>query len=126
MRKRESGKDDPPNGTWDQQDQPEDEAGHDYDGLGWYRTTLNVPAQFERRPIRFWCGGAINEGWVCITGEYAGYKRHNIWWYHGHQFELDVTDLIKPGQEDTIAIRVLNPSEIGGLIRHGFFWSPVE
>ena len=110
--------------TWDQQDPPEDEAGHDYDGLGWYRTTFEVPAQFKNRPIKFWCGGVINEGWVWINGKYAGTKRHKIWWYHAHEFELDVTDLIKPGQTNTIAIRVLNDSEIGGMLRRGFFWSP--
>ena len=73
---------------------------------------------------KFWCGGAINEGWVWINGRYAGIKRHSTWWHHNHAFELDVTDLIKPGQENTIAIRIRNPSEIGGLWRRGFFWSP--
>jgi hypothetical protein len=112
--------------TWDQQDPPEDEAGHDYDGIGWYRTTLEVDGEFKGRPIKFWCGGAIDEGWVWVNGRYAGHKPGSLWWYHNHAFELDVTDLIEPGRKNTIAIRVLNPSEIGGLFRRGFLWAPKE
>ncbi|HCN09579.1 MAG TPA: hypothetical protein DIT01_16745 [Lentisphaeria bacterium] len=112
--------------TWDQQDPPEDEAGHDYDGIGWYRATLKVDPKFKDRPIKFWCGGAIDEGWVWINGKYAGHKISSIWWYHNHAFELDVTDLIEPGRKNTIAIRVLNPADIGGLFRRGFFWSPKQ
>ena len=40
--------------------------------------------------------------------------------------DMDVADLIKPGQKNTIAIRVLNPADIGGLFRRGFFWSPKQ
>ncbi len=112
--------------TWDQQDPPEDEVGHDYDGIGWYRATLEVDGKFKDRPIKFWSGGAIDEGWVWINGKYAGHKTSSIWWYHNHAFELDVTDLIEPGRKNTIAIRVLNPADIGGLFRRGFFWSPKE
>jgi len=112
--------------TWDQQDEPEDDAGHDYDGIGWYRATFNVDPKFKGRPVKFWCGGTINEGWVWVNGRYAGHKAHKLWWYHPHHFELDVTDLIKPGQKNTIAIRVLNDAEIGGMFRRGFFWSPKE
>ena len=111
--------------TWDQQDPPEDQAGHDYDGLGWYRAKFDVPAKSKGRPMKFWCGGAINEGWVWINGKYAGHAPHHLWWSHNeHAFELDVTDLIKPGQKNTIAIRNHNPWDIGGLWRRGFFWSP--
>ena len=110
--------------TWDQQDEPEDRVGHDYDGLGWYRSTFHVDPKFKDRPVKFWCGGAINEGWVWVNGQLAGHKRYSIWWAHNHAFELDVSHLIKAGQENQITIRVQNPSEIGGLWRRGFFWSP--
>jgi len=109
--------------TWDQQDPPEDSAGHDYDGYGWYRGEFDIPAKFAGKPVRFWSGGVINEGWVWINGEYAGHKPHAIWWLHPHDFELDVTKLLKPGR-NTIAVRVWNNSEIGGLYRRGFFWTP--
>jgi len=40
-------------------------------------------------------------------------------------FEMDVTELVRPGK-NTIAIRVWNDTEIGGLLNRGFFWSPKE
>jgi len=109
--------------TWDAQDEPEDAVGHDYDGHGWYRTTIQIPRRYKDKPVRFYCGGAINEAWVWINGEYAGHKPHAIWWMGQNEFELDVTQLVRPGK-NTIAIRVWNDTEIGGLLNRGFFWSP--
>ena len=37
--------------TWDAQDQPEDSKGHDYDGYGWYRVTIDVPAAAVNKPL---------------------------------------------------------------------------
>lgn len=108
---------------WDQQEPFEDKAGHDYDGYGWYRGTVSLDAAFAGKPMRFWCGGLSNEGWVWVNGKYAGHKNHALWWMHPHDFELDVTALVKPGA-NTIAIRVLSDSELGGLYRRGFFYSP--
>jgi hypothetical protein len=110
--------------TWDQQDEPLDDAGHHYDGYGWYRASVEVPAKFEGREMRFWSGGAINEAWVWINGGYAGHKEHKIWWSRPQSFELDVTDRIRPGEKNVIAIRVLNDADIGGLYRRAFLWSP--
>lgn len=108
---------------WDQQDAPEDEKGHDYDGYGWYRFWVEIPSDWKNKPVHLYCGGVINEGWVWVNGEYAGHKSHKIWWMGGHDFDLDITNLIKPGK-NLITIRVLNEAEIGGLYRRGFIWSP--
>ena len=109
---------------WDQQDIPEDSAGHDYDGYGWYRFWVNIPEKWKGNLIHFYCGGAINEAWVWINGEYAGHKNHAIWWMGGHDFDLDITKYVKFGEKNLIAIRIWNNSEIGGLYRRGFLWSP--
>ena len=108
--------------TWDAQDEPEDAVGHDYDGYGWYRTAMNIPEEFKGKPMRFYVGGALNEAWVWINGEYAGHKPHSIWWAGKNEFELDVTELVRPGK-NTIAIRIWNDSEIGGLSNRSFLWS---
>lgn len=109
---------------WDQQDEPEDASGHDYDGYGWYRMEIQIPSKWKGRPIHFFCGGAINEAWVWINGQYAGHKNHAIWWMGGHDFDLDVTSLARPGEKNVVAIRIWNNAELGGLYRRGFFWSP--
>jgi len=110
--------------TWDQQDPAEDAAGHDYDGHGWYRGTVEIPAAFTGKPIHFHCGGAINEAWVWINGEYAGHRPHQLWWMGNLDFDLDVSKLIRAGEKNTITIRVYNNTDVGGLYRRGFFWSP--
>ena len=109
--------------TWDQQDEPEDAAGHDYDGYGWYRGTIEVAKSMAKKPVTFWSGGMINEGWVWINGQYVGHKPHAIWWMGPHAHEFDVTGALRPGR-NTIAIRVWNDAEIGGLLGRGFFWAP--
>lgn len=78
----------------------------------------------ENKPIHFYCGGVINEGWVWINGEYAGHKPHSIWWMGEHDFDLDITKLVRYGEKNLITIRVWNNSELGGLYRRGFIWSP--
>jgi hypothetical protein len=108
--------------TWDQQEEPLDEAGHQYDGYGWYRFTFDVPADLQGRTIRFYCGGVINEGWVWVNGQYVGHKDHKLWWGRPHDFDMDITSMVKPGEKNTLAIRVFNDAEIGGLYRRGFVW----
>ncbi len=70
------------------------------------------------------CGGAINEPWIWINGRYAHHEPHKVWWWHPHGFDIDITDFIEPGKDNTIAIRLWNKAEVGGLFRRGFFWSP--
>ncbi len=111
---------------WDQQEPLEDPQGHDYNGHAWYRGEVNLPAAAATRPVRLWCGGAINEAWVWINGQYAGHKPFKLWWGRNQEIDLEVTHLIRPGQVNTIAIRVWNEADVGGLFRRGFFWSPNE
>lgn len=112
--------------TWDQQDLPEDAAGHDYDGFGWYRATVEIPKSAVGKPLRLYLGGVINEGWVWINGNYAGHRAHNLWWAGRDALEMDVdvTGKVKAGL-NTVAIRVWNDAEIGGLHRRGFLYSPI-
>lgn len=111
--------------TWEAQDPPEDAKGHDYDGYGWYRATVKIPAKYVGKPLFFHCGGTINEGWVWINGEFAYHQPFKLWWLHPHDFDVDVTKLVKPGN-NTIAIRVWNNADIGGMYRRGFFYAPKQ
>jgi hypothetical protein len=112
--------------TWDQQDAPESPAGHDYDGHGWYRADLDVAKKWVGKPVRLHIVGAINEAWVWINGQYAGHRKHLLWWSGSHAVDLDVTGLVRPGERNTVAIRVWNDAEPGGIYRRGFLYSPVE
>lgn len=109
--------------TWDQQEEPLDAAGHDYDGYGWYRFTFDLPEKFDGRPLRLYLGGLINEGWVWVNGDYAGHKAHKLWWGGPHDLDLDITSLARPGAENSVTIRVWNDADIGGLYRRGFVYA---
>lgn len=111
--------------TWDAQDEPETEKGHDYDGYGWYRIEIDVPAAAAKKPARLQLGGVINEGWVWANGEYAGHRHRLLWWAGRKPLEMDVdlTGKLKPGK-NLITVRVRNEAEIGGLLRRGFLWAP--
>ncbi len=112
--------------TWDQQEEPLTEAGHDYDGYGWYRFTFDIPAGYEGRALSFYCGGVINEGWVWVNGQYVGHKDHKLWWGATHSFDMDITRMARVGQTNSVAIRVLNDAEIGGIYRRGFVWASTK
>ncbi len=113
--------------TWDQQDPPEDAAGHDYDGYGWYRMVVEVPKDAVSKPLTLHLGGVINEGWVWINGQYAGHRGKQLWWAGRKALEMDVdaTGKIKAGP-NLIAVRVLNQAEIGGLYGRGFIYTPAS
>jgi len=111
--------------TWDAQDKPEDSKGHDYDGYGWYRATIDIPADAVSKPAKLHLGGVLNEGWVWVNGEYVGHRDWKLWWAGRLPIEMDVnlTGKLKAGR-NLIAIRVWNSNELGGLLRRGFVWSP--
>jgi len=113
--------------TWDQQDKPEDAAGHDYDGYGWYRFTVDVPANAVNKPLKLHLGGVLNEGWVWINGNYAGHRSWKLWWEgrEGLEMDVDATGKVKAGR-NVIAVRVWNNAEIGGMLRRGFLWAPKQ
>lgn len=111
--------------TWDAQDKPEDSKGHDYDGYGWYRMVVDIPAAAVNKPLKLHLGGVINEGWVWINGQYAGHRDWKLWWQgrKGLEMDVDASGKVKVGP-NVIAIRIWNNAEIGGLFRRGFLWTP--
>ncbi|MFA6568190.1 MAG: DUF4838 domain-containing protein [Victivallales bacterium] len=111
---------------WDQQEKPLTEAGDDWDGYGWYRMKVEVPVKWKNKPMRLWLGGVINEGWVWVNGAYAGHRPHALWWTSPHELDLDISQLVKPGQTNLIVVRVYNNAESGGLYRRGFLYSPLK
>lgn len=110
--------------VWEAQDAPLDDKGHHYDGFGWYRGEIEVPKEFKGKKMSFHLGGAMNEAWVWVNGKYVGHQPHKVWWWHPHSFDMDISDMVEPGKTNTIAIRIWNKAELGGIFRRGFFWSP--
>ena len=75
-------------------------------GVGWYRTEFDVP-QFQagkRATILF--DGAMSHDNVYINGQKVGY-----WPYGYNSFHFDITKYLKPGEKNTLAVRLENLPE---------------
>ena len=91
----------------------------DFDGIAWYRRKLTLPAELAGKRIIFAFGAADENALVFIDGEEAGqYDIGSGGW--DKRFELDLTEHVKPGVEQTYAIRVIDSVGGGGL------WKPIK
>lgn len=75
-------------------------------GVGWYRTKFKLPtfANGKRASIIF--DGAMSNAHVYINGKLVGY-----WPYGYNSFHFDITDALKVGEENVMAVRLDNPAE---------------
>lgn len=75
-------------------------------GVGWYRTQFDVPqfAPGKRATLLF--DGAMSHANVYINGKKVGY-----WPYGYNSFHFDITDYLKPGEKNTLAVRLENQPE---------------
>jgi len=90
-----------------------------YDGLAWYRRKLTLPAALADKPVIFSFGAADESADVYIDGKLAGVRKHTPQGWD-KRFELDLTGHVKPGVEQTYAIRVMDTVGMGGL------WKPIK
>jgi hypothetical protein len=81
-----------------------------YTGAAWYKKTATIPRDWAGRQIWLKLGGVNCQGWIWVNGKYIA---HNCD-YCG-TWKYNVTDLVTPGRETTIAVLVRNdiPSRRG-------------
>lgn len=95
-----------------------------YKGLSWYRTTIDVPAEFRDQRVFFWCGGVDEKAKVWLNGREIGIS-HGAAFY---PFELDATAAIEPGKRNTLVLGVLNDvvNELGtgGIVAPVMLYAP--
>lgn len=85
-----------------------------YHGVAWYWRDLLIPANPHpggRTLLRFWQVDYLAQVWVngVAAGSHEGGE---------DPFDLDVTEAVKPGAQNRVAVRVLNPTHepIDGII----------
>ncbi len=97
----------------------ENQGYKDYDGAGWYRTTVQLPADLAGQQIELCFGAADEVAHVWVNGTFAG--AHDIgpegW---NKRFNIDITSQAKPGQKNLIVVRVIDSTQMGGL------WKPIK
>ncbi len=87
-------------------------------GEGHYKTTVSVPKGYEKAMLVF--EGAMSEPTVYVNGSKAGY-----WAYGYNAFRLDVTGLVKPG-ENTVEVDLNNVEESSRWYPGAGLYRPVK
>ena len=91
----------------------------DLDSRGWYRLNVELPKELDGKNVQLCFGAADETAMVYVNGELAG--EHDIgpsgW---DKRFFIDVTEHIKAGQKNLIAVRVVDSVGAGGL------WKPIK
>lgn len=75
-------------------------------GVGWYRTQVKLPQFAPGKKATIIFDGAMSHAKVYVNGQNVGY-----WPYGYNSFHFDITHALKPGAENTIAVRLENPTE---------------
>lgn len=75
-------------------------------GVGWYRTTLDIPQFTSGKKAFILFDGAMSHAQVYINGKKVGY-----WPYGYNSFWFDITPFIEAGKSNTLAVRLENMPE---------------
>lgn len=97
-------------------------------GVGWYRRSLEIPSDLGDRRVFLRFDGAMSHARVYVNGKEVGY-----WPYGYNTFAFDITSFVRPGEANSLAVRLENKHESSrwypgaGLYRnvHLTFTSPV-
>ncbi len=76
----------------------------DYEGVAWYGRRVRIPAAWKDRVVRLQFGAVNYRAEVWINDAPAGFHEGGY-----TPFELTVGDLLRPGEENFVAVRVLGP-----------------
>jgi beta-galactosidase len=77
---------------------------HQYAGGAWYRRTVAVPAAWKDKRVVLKLGGVLRRVVLFVNGKKAG--EHDGM---SAPFELDVTNAVRPGADNVIALKVTTP-----------------
>ena len=93
--------------------------GRPYTGAGWYRVTVNVPSSAAGKKLYLAFGAVDEEAWIWVNGQLSGEHAEGPQGWN-QRFLIDVTEQLKPGKKNLIAVRVYNSLAAGGI------WKPVR
>jgi len=108
----------------------EDPNGYPYLGTIWYRFDVDVPAAIKNKKVILYAATLVPEGWCWVNGNYAAHRPYRESWERPQPMEVDITRFIKPGQKNTIVLRIythLSPTAVSeGLQSRVFLYTPKE
>ncbi|KAJ5929161.1 hypothetical protein N7454_007009 [Penicillium verhagenii] len=77
----------------------------------WFSTSFKVPSDWNGQSIMLNFGAVDYEATVFVNGKKAGFHRGGYF-----RFSLDVTDFLKPGQENELLVFVHDPTDDGDYV----------
>ncbi len=89
---------------WNRNDNPFGICG-DYVGVSWFSAKTTVPKEFKGKRLVLWVESVRSRAEIFVNEKLVGYDLIN-----GTPFQVDITDAIKPGQENTIDFRITDPN----------------
>lgn len=75
-------------------------------GVGYYRTAFEVPDFNSEKKVQLLFDGAMANSKIYINGKYVGGHPYGY-----NSFHIDVTDYIKAGEKNLLAVSLMNRSE---------------
>lgn len=72
-------------------------------GTGWYRNTFSIPGFKKGKKALLICEGAMSEPQVYLNG-----KKIGEWGYGYSYFSIDITNELKAGSENLLAVKLTN------------------
>ena len=75
-------------------------------GTGWYRRSQEIPSDLGDRRVFLRFDGAMSHARVYVNGKEVGY-----WPYGYNTFAFDITSFVRPGEANTLAVRLENKHE---------------
>lgn len=75
-------------------------------GEGWYRKTMEIPAESAGKTFRLECDGIMSHSTVYCNGTNVGGRPYGY-----TSFALDITPHVRPGETNVIAVHVNNMKE---------------
>ena len=89
-------------------------------GSGWGRVKFEAPESFRGRKVMLYFGAVDEGGTIFVNGRYVHHhperETADSWMM---PFEVDVTDVVRPGEINTLAVLARAESTLGGV------WKPV-
>jgi hypothetical protein len=97
-----------------------------YKGVGWYRTTVAVPARFEGRKLGLWLGGVDDQAQAWINGRELPVLVRGAA-PSGRPWDFDAADAVRFGAPNVIVVKVSNKNVdelgTGGLTGPAMLWA---
>ena len=101
-----------------------DSRGFPYVGLAWYRFKIDVPVSARGKRLLLYAPVVETEAWAWVNGQYVGHRPYTEAYQRPNAMELDVTEALRPGRTNTIAIRIstsLSPSQAAAGLQSRLF-----